>query len=228
MDAFIHPELETAQAVVRLVRQSRATDLIDFADGQIRLLGARLEEDSPLLRTPLEDLGKRKGHPPVSTDYELWSFSAQFILFGLMFIGGCAGSTGGGLKVMRVHLLVKFVVREVTRLIHPRAVVPVRLSGSAVDRDIVTNVLGFFVLFMISFGAGVFVMSEVGMDMPTSFGAVAATWGNIGPGLGDVGPTDNYSAVPAAGKWVLSLLMLMGRLEIYTVIVLLSPATWQR
>ncbi|MBD03421.1 MAG: hypothetical protein CME24_03635 [Gemmatimonadetes bacterium] len=102
-----------------------------------------------------------------------------------------------------MHLLVKFVVREVTRLIHPRAVVPVRLSGSAVDRDIVTNVLGFFVLFMISFGAGVFVMSEVGMDMPTSFGAVAATLGNIGPGLGDVGPTDNYSAVPVAGKWVL-------------------------
>lgn len=163
-----------------------------------------------------------------TADYELWSFSAQFILFGLMFIGGCAGSTGGGMKVMRVHLLLKFVVREVTRLIHPRAVVPVRMAGAAVDRDIVTNVLGFFVLFMICFGAGAFIMSELGMDMPTSLGAVAATLGNVGPGLGDVGPTDNYSAVPATGKWVLSMLMLMGRLEIYTVIVLLSPATWQR
>lgn len=163
-----------------------------------------------------------------TADYELWSFSAQFILFGLMFIGGCAGSTGGGMKVMRVHLLLKFVVREVTRLIHPRAVVPVRMAGAAVDRDIVTNVLGFFVLFMICFGAGAFIMSELGMDMPTSLGAVAATLGNIGPGLGDVGPTDNYSAVPATGKWVLSMLMLMGRLEIYTVIVLISPATWQR
>ncbi|MDA0336791.1 MAG: TrkH family potassium uptake protein [bacterium] len=163
-----------------------------------------------------------------TADYELWSFTAQFVLFSLMFVGGCAGSTGGGMKVMRIHLLVKFVSREITRLVHPRAVVPVRMGGHAVDRDVVANVLGFFVLFMFSFAGGVFIMSELGMDMPTSFGAVAATLGNVGPGLGAVGPTDNYSAVPAAGKWVLSLLMLMGRLEIYTVIVLLSPATWQR
>ena len=86
----------------------------------------------------------------------------------------------------------------------------------------------FIVLFIFSFAVGVFVMSELGMDMPTSFGAVAATLGNVGPGLGAVGPTDNYSAVPTAGKWVLSLLMLMGRLEIYTVIVLLAPSTWKR
>ena len=163
-----------------------------------------------------------------TADYELWSFSAQFILFGLMFVGGCAGSTGGGMKVMRIHLLVKFVFREVTRLVHPRAVVPVRMGGAAIDRDVVANVLGFFVLFMMSFAGGVFVMSELGMDMPTSFGAVAACLGNIGPGLGAVGPTDNYAWVPTTGKWVLSLLMLMGRLEIYTVIVLLSPATWKR
>jgi trk system potassium uptake protein TrkH len=163
-----------------------------------------------------------------TADYEVWSFAAQFVLFGLMFIGGCAGSTAGGMKVMRIHLLVKFVFREVTRLVHPRAVVPVRLSGTAIDRDVVANVLGFFVLFMMSFAGGVFIMSELGMDMPTSFGAVAATLGNIGPGLGAVGPTDNYSQVPAAGKWVLSLLMLMGRLEIYTVIVLLSRGAWQR
>jgi trk system potassium uptake protein TrkH len=163
-----------------------------------------------------------------TADYELWSFTAQFVLFSLMFIGGCAGSTGGGMKVMRVHLLIKFVFREITRLVHPRAVVPVRMAGVAVDRDVVANVLGFFVLFMLSFAGGVFVMSELGMDMPTSFGAVAATLGNIGPGLGDVGPTDNYSDVPRAGKWVLSMLMLMGRLEIYTVIVLLAPSTWKR
>ena len=163
-----------------------------------------------------------------TADYELWSFTAQFVLFSLMFVGGCAGSTGGGMKVMRIHLLVKFVFREVTRLVHPRAVVPVRMAGQAVDRDVVANVLGFFVLFMFSFAGGVFIMSELGMDMPTSFGAVAATLGNVGPGLGAVGPTDNYGDVPAAGKWVLSMLMLMGRLEIYTVIVLLSPATWQR
>lgn len=163
-----------------------------------------------------------------TADYELWSFTAQFVLFSLMFIGACAGSTGGGMKVMRIHLLIKFVLREITRLVHPRAVVPVRMAGVAVDRDVVANVLGFFVLFMLSFAGGVFVVSELGMDMPTSFGAVAATLGNIGPGLGAVGPTDNYSDVPTAGKWVLSMLMLMGRLEIYTVIVLLAPSTWKR
>ena len=161
-------------------------------------------------------------------DYELWTVSAQLILLGLMFVGGCAGSTGGGMKVMRVHLLLKFVIREVTRLIHPRAVVPVRMAGAPVDRDVVANVLGFFVLYILIYGTGTFLMSALGMDIPTAMGAVAATLGNVGPGLGDVGPLDNYGFVPAMGKWLLSLLMLMGRLEIYTVIVLLSRSTWQR
>lgn len=163
-----------------------------------------------------------------SEDYEQWSWTCQFILFTLMFVGGCAGSTGGGMKVYRVHLLLKAVLVEITRLIHPRAVVPVRLGGSPVPREVVANVLGFFVLFILVFVVGVLVMAEMGLDMPTSFGAVAASLGNIGPGLGGVGPTDNYSAIPAAGKWFLSLLMLMGRLEIYTVIVLFAPGTWRR
>lgn len=163
-----------------------------------------------------------------TADYELWSYSAQFVLLALMFIGGCAGSTGGGMKVMRIHVLLKLVSREVTRLIHPRAVVPVRIAGAPVDRDVVANILGFFVLYMLILVTGTFVMSELGMDLPTSIGAVAATLGNVGPGLGLVGPTDNYGFVPDVGKWCLSLLMLMGRLEIYTVIVLLSRATWQR
>ncbi|MFH1571969.1 MAG: TrkH family potassium uptake protein [Gemmatimonadota bacterium] len=161
-------------------------------------------------------------------DYEQWSWTSQFILFTLMFIGGCAGSTGGGMKVYRVHLLLKAVFVEITRLIHPRAVVPVRLGNNPVPREVVANVLGFFVLFILVFVAGVLVMAELGLDMPTSFGAVAASLGNIGPGLGGVGPTDNYAAVPGLGKWVLSLLMLMGRLEIYTVIVLFAPGTWKK
>lgn len=163
-----------------------------------------------------------------TADYELWSFSAQFVLFGLMFIGGCAGSTGGGMKIIRVHLLLKFVAREITRLLHPRAVVPVRMTGSAVPRDVVANILGFFVLFIGCFAVGVFLLAEIGLDMPTAFGAVAATLGNVGPGLGDVGPTDNYAGLPAAAKWILALLMLLGRLEIYTVIVLFSPVAWKR
>ena len=163
-----------------------------------------------------------------SEDYEQWSFTCQFVLFALMFIGGCAGSTGGGMKVYRVHLLLKAVAVEVTRLVHPRAVVPVRIAGNPVAREVIANVLGFFVLFMLVFVIGVFLMSALGLDMATSFGAAVASLGNIGPGLGDVGPTDNYAGLPALAKWILTVFMLMGRLEVYTVIVLFAPGTWRK
>ena len=163
-----------------------------------------------------------------TADYEQWAFSSQFVLFSLMFIGGCAGSTGGGMKVIRIHLLIKFVFSEITRLIHPHAVVPVRLRKITVPRDVVTNVLGFFILGVLVFIAGVFAMSALGLDMATSFGATAATLWNIGPGLGSVGPTDNYAHIPLIGKWMLSLFMLMGRLELFTVIILFSPAYWRK
>jgi trk system potassium uptake protein TrkH len=146
----------------------------------------------------------------------------------LMFFGGCAGSTGGGIKMMRVHVLVRFVLAEITRLIHPRAVVPVRIGGKVIERDVVGNVVGFFILYIFIFIVGVFMMSTMGLDMPSAFGAVAATLNNIGPGLGSVGPTDNYAHVPASGKWLLAVLMLMGRLEVYTVIILLSPSYWRK
>ncbi|MDH3214659.1 MAG: TrkH family potassium uptake protein [Candidatus Krumholzibacteria bacterium] len=163
-----------------------------------------------------------------TTDYEQWAFSSQFVLFMLMFFGGCAGSTGGGMKIIRIFLLVKFVFSEITRLLHPHAVIPVRIGNSVIPRDVLTNVLGFFILFILTFMLGVLIMSSMGLDMPTSFGAVAATLANIGPGLGNVGPTDNYAHIPMFGKWVLCVLMLMGRLELFTVIILLSPFYWQK
>ncbi|MDH3197470.1 MAG: TrkH family potassium uptake protein [Candidatus Krumholzibacteria bacterium] len=163
-----------------------------------------------------------------TADYEQWSFSSQFVLLMLMFFGGCAGSTGGGMKMYRIHVVVKFVFREITRLLHPHAVVPVRLGKEAVDREIVANVIGFFILFVLIFVVGVYVMSAMGLDMPTSFGAVAASLSNIGPGLGAVGPTDTYAHLPAAGKWFLAALMLTGRLEIFTVIILFSPSYWRK
>ena len=163
-----------------------------------------------------------------TTDYEQWSFSSQFVLFVLMFFGGCAGSTGGGMKIIRVMVLVKFMYSEIARLLHPHAVVPVRIGDKGIPRDVVTNVLGFFVLFMVVFVIGVIIMSSMGMDIATSLGVVIATLGNIGPGLGDVGPTDNYSTIPAIGKWILASFMLMGRLELFTVIILLSPFYWQK
>lgn len=163
-----------------------------------------------------------------TADYEQWSFSSQFILFVLMLFGGCAGSTGGGIKMLRIHVLVKSLFAEVTRLIHPHAVVPVRIGGQTVPREVVANIVGFFILFMLIFATSVFIMSAMGLDMATSFGSVAATLGNIGPGLGAVGPTDNYAHIPAVGKWFLTFLMLSGRLELYTVIILLSPSFWRK
>ncbi len=163
-----------------------------------------------------------------TADYEQWSFSSQYVLWILMFVGGCAGSTGGGMKVMRLHLLFKFSITEFTRLLHPNAVVPVRMRKVAIPRDVITNILGFFVLYIFLFALGVFIMTLLGLDILTALGAVAATLGNIGPGLANVGPMDNYAFVPAIGKWVLSLLMLLGRLEIFTVLVLFSPAFWKK
>lgn len=163
-----------------------------------------------------------------TADYEQWSQSSHFILFVLMFIGGSAGSTGGGMKVIRIYLLFKFSVSEFTRLLHPTAVVPVRMRNTAIPRDVITNILGFFVLFMFIYVIGVLIMTMLGLNILTAMGAVAATLGNIGPGLEDVGPTDNYAFIPTAGKWILSLFMLMGRLEIFTVLVLFSPAYWKK
>jgi trk system potassium uptake protein TrkH len=163
-----------------------------------------------------------------TADYEQWSFSSRFILFMLMFFGGCAGSTGGGIKILRVHILVKSVIAEITRLVHPHAVVPVRIGGQTVPREVVANIVGFFILFVMIYVLSVFVMSAMGLDMATSFGSVAASLGNIGPGLGNVGPTDNYAHIPTVGKWFLAFLMLTGRLEVYTVIILLSPSFWKK
>ncbi len=163
-----------------------------------------------------------------TADYEQWSFGSQVVLFFLMFIGGCAGSTGGGIKVVRIYVLIRFVFSEIIRLIHPHAVVPVRIGKTVVNREVATNVVGFFILYMFIFTLGVFVMSQLGLDVETSFGSVAATLGNIGPGLGGVGPTDNYAHIPVIGKWVLSMLMVMGRLELFTVIILFSPTFWRK
>ena len=163
-----------------------------------------------------------------TADYELWAPSSQFVLFSLMFIGACAGSTAGGMKIIRIIILVKFVSNEITHAVHPHAVLPVRVGNTVVPRDVITNVLGFFVLYLSIFALGVLAMTALGLDLVSAFGATAATLGNIGPGLGSVGPTDTYAHIPVIGKWLLSTLMLLGRLEIFTVIVLLSPYYWRK
>ena len=108
------------------------------------------------------------------------------------------------------------------------AVVPIRIGNTIVERKVITNIIGFFVIYILIAVFGVLVMSFLGLDLPTSIGAVAATINNIGPGLGNVGPTDNYSAIPDVGKWLLSFLMLIGRLEVFTVIILFAPSYWKK
>jgi trk system potassium uptake protein len=163
-----------------------------------------------------------------TADYEQWRFSSHVILFILMFMGGCAGSTGGGMKIIRSLILLKFGLNEIKRLIHPQAVLPVRVGNMVISREIVTNVAGFFLLYITLFVIGIMVMSGLGLDFETSFGSVAATINNIGPGLGNVGPTENYSQIPVFGKWFLSFLMLAGRLEVFTVLILFTPSFWKK
>lgn len=117
---------------------------------------------------------------------------------------------------------------ELKRLLHPQAIIPVRMNGKPVSQDIIFRVLAFFLIYMLIFAFGTFIMSLFGLDFETAIGATAATVGNIGPGIGNVGPVGNYLDVPMGGKWFLSLLMLLGRLELFTVLILFSPAFWKR
>jgi len=164
----------------------------------------------------------------VTADYEKWPFYVQYMLLFLMFVGGCAGSTGGGIKNLRIMLLLRHVRNELKRLLHPSAVFHVRMGGQVVERDVLGSVTGFFILYISIFAVAALVMSALGVDVLTAIASVAATIGNIGPGLGTVGPAENYAHIPLMGKWVLSFCMLLGRLEVYTVMILFLPETWRK
>jgi len=164
----------------------------------------------------------------VTADYLLWAPWLIVIIFTMMFFGGSAGSTGGGPKIMRIVVMLKNSTQELKRMIHPNAVIPVRLNKMAVQEPVVTSVLAFMAFYGIIAVISMVIMSVLGNDLNTSIGAVAATLGNIGPGIGQVGPSLNFSEIHTAGKWFLSFLMLVGRLELFTVLVLFSPMFWRR
>jgi trk system potassium uptake protein TrkH len=164
----------------------------------------------------------------VTSDYLSWLPVLGLLIFILMFFGGSAGSTGGGVKIIRVVLLFKNSALELKRLIHPNAVIPVRFNNHAVDQQIITNVLAFVSFYILILVISMIVIASLGYDLDTSLGAAATTLGNIGPGIGEVGPVSNFSHIPSFGKWFLSLLMLIGRLELFTVIILFSPAFWRK
>jgi trk system potassium uptake protein TrkH len=163
-----------------------------------------------------------------TVDYLTWAPILVVLLFMLMFFGGSAGSTGGGIKIVRVWLIIKNSYMELKRIIHPNAVIPIRYNKRAVPDKITSNILNFVTLYMMVFIIGVIVMSTMGLDIESAMGSVAASLGNIGPGIGSVGPIENFAHLPGFGKWFLSLLMLMGRLELFTVLVLLTPWYWKK
>ncbi len=164
----------------------------------------------------------------VTSDYTQWPAMSQIILFLCMFIGAMGGSTGGAIKIIRVVLLIKHGYHELFRLIHPHAVRSIKLGGKAIPSDVLSSIWGFFILYLLLFIFCVIILSFMGLDITTAFASVAATIGNVGPGFGMVGPVGNYLSIPCLGKWVLILCMILGRLEIYTVIILLVPAYWQK
>lgn len=162
-----------------------------------------------------------------TADYLLWSPVLTILIFALFFFGGSAGSTGGGIKIMRIVVLAKNGYYELKRLIHPHAIIPVKFNKHSVDTKIVTNVLAFFMLYMAVFSVSTIIFTLIEPDMESSMGAVATSLGNIGPGLGSVGPAENFYHIKPIGKWFLSFLMLLGRLELFTVLVLFSPSFWK-
>ena len=163
-----------------------------------------------------------------TADYLKWVPALGVLIFILMFFGGSAGSTGGGPKIMRIVILLKNSTQELKRLIHPNAVIPVRLNKHAVEESVVLNILAFIAFYGVIAVVSMFIMSALGLDLNTAIGSVAATLGNIGPGIGNVGPAENYAEISMLGKWYLSFLMLVGRLELFTVLVLFSPYFWRK
>ncbi|MBU3822046.1 TrkH family potassium uptake protein [Flavobacteriaceae bacterium XHP0103] len=163
----------------------------------------------------------------ITADYTMWTPFLVVFFFGLMFLGGSAGSTSGGVKVVRHLILIKNGFLEFKRTLHPNAIVPVRYNNKAINRFIVFNILAFFILYMLSFIVGALVFSMFEIDFQSAIGLSASSLGNIGPALGNFGPVNNYAALPPLAQWWSSFLMLIGRLELFTVLILFTPFFWR-
>ena len=162
-----------------------------------------------------------------SADYNLWPQTARLTLVLLMFVGACAGSTGGGFKVSRLVILVKSIKKELGSYIHPKSVKKVRMDGKPIEHEVVRSTNVYFITFMLIYVASVFLVSLEGQDLGTCFTAVLATLNNIGPGLNAVGPAANFGGLTGFSKWVLIFDMLAGRLELFPVLILFHPALWK-
>ncbi len=162
-----------------------------------------------------------------TVDYDQWTTFSKVILFLLMFIGGCAGSTGGAIKNIRILVLLKLIKREVAKMLHPRAIIPVKIGNKSVASDTISSITSFFALYILLFVVGTIIISLEGIGIESAASSVAVTLGNVGPGFGFVGPTRTYSEFSNFSKLVFSLLMLLGRLELFTIVALIAPKTWK-
>ncbi len=164
----------------------------------------------------------------ITADYTQWTPFIKLAFFIMMFVGASAGSTAGGVKLVRHIILIKNSFLELKRQLHPSAIIPVRFNGRAVEQNVTFNILAFIMIYISIFAIGSSLMGMLGLDFITAIGSVAACLGNVGPGIGSVGPVDNYNHIPDVGKWFLALLMLIGRLELFTVLILFTPYFWSK
>ncbi len=164
----------------------------------------------------------------ITENYEVWPPFTKLLLVVLMFVGGCAGSTGGGMKVIRFQVAFKFMFNQIVKTIHPGAIKSVKVSNNLISWDNINEVLGFFILSFVSVVFFSLIMAALGLDVVSAFASVVATLWNIGPGLAQVGAIENFSFIPDAGKLVLSLCMILGRLEFFAIIVFFFPSFWKK
>ena len=163
-----------------------------------------------------------------TVDFNQWPEFSKFILVLLMFCGACAGSTGGGIKVSRVVIMMKLVKNELSHLIHPKRIRQVHFEQHVVGKDVLRSVSVFFIAYILIYGASALLISLDNLDFTTNFTAVAATLNNIGPGLEQVGPASNFTVYSQPAKYVLMFDMLAGRLELFPLLLLFTPATWKK
>ena len=174
-----------------------------------------------------ESLAMLTGTGYANADYELWPFFSQHILLIIMFFGAMGGSTSGGMKITRIILLIKYAATETRRMLHARAIIPIRIGDRFISDEVVRNTLGFFLIYLSIFVLTSFVLTAFNLDLLSAIGASASAIGNVGPAFGAFGPTDNYALLHPIGKWMLTVCMLLGRLEIFTIMVLFSRTFWK-
>jgi trk system potassium uptake protein TrkH len=187
---------------------------------------ARIEETFRTVLFQVVSIVTTTGY--ATTDYMAWSPAIQFIFFLLLFSGASAGSTSGGIKIVRIVLLIKNGLMEFKRRLHPKAIIPVHLNKKPVSNVIIYNLLAFIFLYMFIFTVGSVIMTGLGVNLVESISVVATSLGNVGPGLGQFSPSGTFAGLPDTGKWVSAFLMLMGRLELFTVVLIFTPYFWRR